>query len=116
MKRVMMKKCVRAGWRGLLLGLLGLATGVGALAQSVTANWVGGNLYKRWDDPANWDKGYVPFNGNGTNYTVMVPSGASISYLSDLTGSIEGFSFEDGGVLDIAEDSKLEVTGEAVIR
>jgi hypothetical protein len=81
-----------------------------------TVNWTGGNLYKRWNDPANWNPQTVPLNGPGTNYTVIVPANSSLSYLGDLTGAIDALSFGDSSVLDITEDSQLDVTGTGVIR
>ncbi len=98
-----------------LLGTL-LVAPPAAAQPSTPVNWTGGNLYKRWDDPANWDKGVVPLNGNGTTYTVIVPANSSISYLSGGAGTIEALSFGDNSVLDITDGNSLEVSGVGVIR
>jgi len=98
-----------------ICAILALTAAAFAL-QAQTVNWVGGNLYKLWSDPLNWSPQVVPLNGGGANYTVIVPANSSISFLPDLTGTIDALSFGDNSVLDIAEDSQLEVAGVGVIR
>lgn len=97
-----------------LLALLG--GGWIARAQgSLPVTWIGGNLLKRWNDPANWDKGVVPLNGGGITYTVMVPPNSSITYDSGGTGAIGALSFGDNSVLDIVDGNSLEVIGVGLI-
>ena len=66
---------------GLALLLLQFVTAPLARAQTtITANWISGT--GSWSVATNWDIGRVPNNGNGTNYTVVIPgSGLLISYL-----------------------------------
>lgn len=109
--------CPASGrWPAAILLTLSMAVPVSPLWASETATWIGGDLFKRWDEPANWDKGVVPLNTAETQYTVIIPEASSASYLGGLAGEIDALNLGDNAVVSLSEGSSLQVAGLSLVR
>ena len=84
------------------------------LAQ--TATWNGGNSFGLWSSPSNWSPQFEPLNGGGTNYTVIVPDGTSLSFDAAGGGAIDALSFGVGSRLLVTNGQPLTVNGVALIK
>jgi hypothetical protein len=80
-----------------------------------TTTWAGGNSFLSWAQATNWDPQIVPLNNPGTNFTVIVPDAASLTYDASAAGLIDALSFGTGSQLLLTNGHSLGVVGVAIL-
>lgn len=72
--------------------------------NAATVTWLGAN--SSWDDPSQWDTGYVPNAGDD----VVIPSGRCKIYSGDF-GYVRSVDVQSSGRLYVYEGGHLEISG-----
>ncbi|TAJ14232.1 hypothetical protein DMA11_05955 [Marinilabiliaceae bacterium JC017] len=76
---------------------------------NATVSWKG-TISSNWDEPGNWDSGYVPIAEDD----VLIPNSSQNNHSPVLSGNIEigGLLIEDMVMLTVAKTARLTISGD----